>query len=193
MTKIGGIYGVADWLSLAATRHTYNKTYELAAKYKFANQIVDGFPVTIVGYNTMDINSELKKDALFFKISNKNICGDAVHIMKQLPDNTIDLTITSPPYDCYSDDTEVLTLNGWKLIKDVYIGEKVLTLNPNTKEVYYENVIKSFEGKPTIRKKGKPPVTQDQIFAVQAVRELSSRYPGIGTYKQFRAGTSNYI
>jgi hypothetical protein len=64
LTKIGGIYGVADWLSLAATRHTYNKTYELAAKYKFANQIVDGFPVTIVGYNTMDINSELKKDAL---------------------------------------------------------------------------------------------------------------------------------
>ena len=64
LTKIGGIYGVANWLSLAATRHTYNKTYELAAKYKFANQIVDGFPVTIVGYNTMDINSELKKDAL---------------------------------------------------------------------------------------------------------------------------------
>ena len=57
---------------------------------------------------------------------------------------------------------------------------------------YYENVIKSFEGKPTIRKKGKPPVTQDQIFAIQAVRELSSRYPGIGTYKQFRAGTSNF-
>jgi len=78
---------------------------------------------------------------------NKNICGDAVHIMKQLPDNTIDLTITSPPYDCYSDDTEVLTLNGWKLIKDVYIGEKVLTLNPNTKEVYYENVINTFNYK----------------------------------------------
>ena len=64
LTKIGGIYGVANWLSLAATRHTYNKTYELAAKYKFANQIVDGFPLTIVGYNTMDINSELKKDVL---------------------------------------------------------------------------------------------------------------------------------
>lgn len=63
-TKIGGIYGVANWLSLGATRHTYKKTYELAAKYKMANQAVDGFPVTIVGYNTMDINSELKNDAL---------------------------------------------------------------------------------------------------------------------------------
>ena len=64
LTKIGGIYGVANWLSLGVSRHTYNKTYEMAAKYKMSNQEVDGFPVTIVGYNTMDINSELKKDAL---------------------------------------------------------------------------------------------------------------------------------
>lgn len=63
LTKIGGIYGVTDWLSLGASRQTYNKTYELTAKYKFANQEINGFPVTIVGYNTMDINSELKKAA----------------------------------------------------------------------------------------------------------------------------------
>ncbi|TDD97101.1 hypothetical protein E0F76_10080 [Flavobacterium cellulosilyticum] len=63
LTKIGGIYGATNWLSLGASRHTYNKLYELTAKYKFANQIEDGFPVTIVGYNTMDINSELKKAA----------------------------------------------------------------------------------------------------------------------------------
>jgi hypothetical protein len=62
LTKFGGIYGVTDWLSLGTSRHTYNKTYELTAKYKLANQEISGFPVTIVGYNTMDINSE-KKDA----------------------------------------------------------------------------------------------------------------------------------
>lgn len=60
LTKIGGIYGVTNWLSLGVSRQTYQKTYELAAKYKFANQMLDGFPVTIVGYNTMGINSELK-------------------------------------------------------------------------------------------------------------------------------------
>ena len=52
---------------------------------------------------------------------------------------------------------------------------------------YYENVIKSFEGKPTIRKKGKPPVTQDQVFAVQAVRELehiNSLEQGLQTFKR---------
>jgi hypothetical protein len=58
MTKIGGIYGATNWLSLGLSRHRNNKTYELAAKYKMANQEVDGFPVTIVGYNTMDIRSD---------------------------------------------------------------------------------------------------------------------------------------
>lgn len=61
LTKIGGIYGVTNWLSLGVSRHTFNKTYELAAKYKFANQMIGGFPITIVGYNTMDINSDLDK------------------------------------------------------------------------------------------------------------------------------------
>ncbi len=60
-TKIGGIYGINDWLSVAGTRHTYKKTYEVAVKYKLKSQEFDGFPLTIVGYNTVNINSELKK------------------------------------------------------------------------------------------------------------------------------------
>jgi hypothetical protein len=62
LTKIGGIYGVTDYLSLGASRHTYNKIYELTAKYKLADQLTNGFPVTIVGYNTMDINTALSTD-----------------------------------------------------------------------------------------------------------------------------------
>ncbi|GGF25113.1 DUF5777 family beta-barrel protein [Flavobacterium limi] len=62
LTKFGGIYGVTNWLSFGATRHTYNKIYEIAVKYKMANQEVNGFPVTIVGYNTIDINSGLEKE-----------------------------------------------------------------------------------------------------------------------------------
>jgi hypothetical protein len=61
-TKLAGIYGVTNWLALGVSRQTYQKTYELAAKYKFANQLDGGFPVTIVGYNTMDIRSDLKTD-----------------------------------------------------------------------------------------------------------------------------------
>lgn len=61
-TKIGGIYGATDWLSFGVSRHTYNKIFELTAKYKLANQEKEGFPFAIVGYNTMDINSKLNTD-----------------------------------------------------------------------------------------------------------------------------------
>jgi hypothetical protein len=63
-TKIGGIYGVTDWLSIGFSRHTLNKVYEVTTKYKLANQLVGDFPVTIVGYNTIDVNSKLEKEFL---------------------------------------------------------------------------------------------------------------------------------
>ena len=62
LTRIGCNYGVTNWLSLGVSRHTYNKTYELSAKIKLADQIVDGFPITIVEYNSTDVNSSLKSD-----------------------------------------------------------------------------------------------------------------------------------
>lgn len=61
-TKIGAIYGATNWLSIGVSRQTNNKIYELTAKYKFKSQETDGFPVSIVGYNTMDINTNLSTD-----------------------------------------------------------------------------------------------------------------------------------
>jgi hypothetical protein len=61
-TKLGAIYGVTNWLSIGASRQTNNKIYELTAKYRLKSQEENGFPVTIVGYNTMDINSNLSTD-----------------------------------------------------------------------------------------------------------------------------------
>lgn len=60
-TKIGGIYGVTDWLSVSGSRHTLSKMYEVGAKYRLFRQN-DTFPVEIVGYSTIDINSFLKKE-----------------------------------------------------------------------------------------------------------------------------------
>lgn len=60
-TKIGGVYGVTNWLSASVSRHTLLKIYETSLKYRLANQ-TDTFPVEIVGYNTIDFNSGLKKD-----------------------------------------------------------------------------------------------------------------------------------
>lgn len=72
LTKIGGLYGATDWLTLGFSRQTFNRIYELTIKYKFANQEVNGFPVTIVGYNTLDINSNLSEDEFpYLKSSNR--------------------------------------------------------------------------------------------------------------------------
>jgi Membrane bound beta barrel domain (DUF5777) len=73
LTRIGGIYGVTNWLSLGASRHTFNKTFELSAKYLLVSQKIDGFPLTVVGYNSMDINSSKfdKEEFPKFKESNR--------------------------------------------------------------------------------------------------------------------------
>lgn len=60
-TKLGGIYGVTDWLSVSLSRHTLNKMYETGAKYRMARQDAH-FPVDIVGYSVADINTALKED-----------------------------------------------------------------------------------------------------------------------------------
>ncbi|TRW22368.1 hypothetical protein FMM05_17840 [Flavobacterium zepuense] len=60
-TKLGGVYGITNWLSVSASRHTLLKMYETSVKYRLARQSAD-FPVDIVGYNTLDINTFLEKE-----------------------------------------------------------------------------------------------------------------------------------
>ncbi|NDI99439.1 hypothetical protein GWA97_10175 [Flavobacterium sp. LaA7.5] len=59
-TKIGGVYGITDWLSVSASRHTMLKMYETSIKCRLARQ-GDNFPLEIVGYNTVDINTFLEE------------------------------------------------------------------------------------------------------------------------------------
>lgn len=60
-TKIGGIYGVTDWLSVSASRHTLLKVYEAGLKYRILRQ-GDQFLFDVVGYNTVDVNSFLERE-----------------------------------------------------------------------------------------------------------------------------------
>jgi Membrane bound beta barrel domain (DUF5777) len=61
-TKLGGLYGVNKWLTVGASRHTFNKVFEFSAKYKLKDQEVNGFPVTIVGFHTLGVNTLLSED-----------------------------------------------------------------------------------------------------------------------------------
>jgi len=43
-------------------------------------------------------------------------------------------------WTCFSDDTEILTKDGWKFLKNIKIGEIVATLNPRNHSLEYQNV-----------------------------------------------------
>lgn len=76
---------------------------------------------------------------------NKIIHGDALEVLKKLPDNLVDCVVTSPPYYCYDNETECLTREGWKFIKDVSPGEMVLALDIYNEELLWANVLERFE------------------------------------------------
>ena len=50
-------------------------------------------------------------------------------------------------FNCYSEDTEVLTDNGWKYFKDLDGSENVMTLNVETEEMEYQKPVKYYRSK----------------------------------------------
>jgi hypothetical protein len=61
-TQIKFAYGLSDRITLQLARSGFEKTYDLSAKYLLINQKTNGFPFTIVGFNSIAINSEMNKN-----------------------------------------------------------------------------------------------------------------------------------
>jgi len=71
-TQLKFLYGVNEWLTVHLARSSFQKTYDLAAKYRLVSQKENGTPFTIVGFNSIAINSELKeKDYPKLKFENR--------------------------------------------------------------------------------------------------------------------------
>lgn len=64
VTRLNFIYGISDGFNVSVSRSSFQKIYESAIKYRLARQQDDGFPFTIVGYNSLLINTALEKDNL---------------------------------------------------------------------------------------------------------------------------------
>lgn len=60
-TKIQLVYGFLDGVQLGVSRESLRKTYDVSAKVKLLSQSKT-VPVNVVGYSTLNINSELRKD-----------------------------------------------------------------------------------------------------------------------------------
>ena len=59
VTQIKFVYGISDKVSLSAGRS--EQAYDFSAKYLLKSQIQDGFPFTIVGFNSLGFNNLLKQ------------------------------------------------------------------------------------------------------------------------------------
>lgn len=68
-TQIKFIYGLTDGLNISAARSEF--AYDFATKYMLLPQIKDGFPVAVVGFNSLSINNTLKEN-LYPKLEFKN-------------------------------------------------------------------------------------------------------------------------
>lgn len=60
-TQLKFAFGVKDWLTVHVARSGFQETYDLGVKYLLVSQKEEGFPFAIVGFNSLAINTELKK------------------------------------------------------------------------------------------------------------------------------------
>jgi len=63
-TRLQFVYGITDGLNVGFSRSKFNKTYDFTTKYRLARQEKGGFPVTVVGYHLLAINTALDKAIL---------------------------------------------------------------------------------------------------------------------------------
>jgi len=61
-TQLKFLYGVKEWLTIHASRSGFQETYDLAVKYRLFAQGDNNFPFTIVGFNSISVNTELKEE-----------------------------------------------------------------------------------------------------------------------------------
>lgn len=64
VTRINFIYGIAEGWNIGVSRSSYQKIYEGSLKYRLVKQQKNGFPFSIVGYNSVMINTGLDSENL---------------------------------------------------------------------------------------------------------------------------------
>ena len=61
VTRLNFVYGLTDAINVSVSRSSFQKIYEGALKYRLTRQQDNGFPFTMVGYNSVYINTALDK------------------------------------------------------------------------------------------------------------------------------------
>ena len=78
-TRLHFIYGFSDGFNLSVSRHSFNKTYETSAKYRFLRQ-QKNVPFTVVGYSQFAINTLIEEALILRPVD----FGDRVSFTQQV-------------------------------------------------------------------------------------------------------------
>lgn len=115
---------------------------------------IDGVPTDvvetgkIVAFSQTGKTSKVRPVSLGLSVSHWDVTSGSLGMLYEYEGETV--AGSNAHVLCYSEDTEVLTENGFQFIKDVVPGQRVAVLNPETEEIEYATVINSikypFEG-----------------------------------------------
>ncbi|GAA4280764.1 DUF5777 family beta-barrel protein [Gaetbulibacter aestuarii] len=64
VTRLNFVFGLSDAININASRSSFQKTYEASVKIRFISQQENGFPFTLVSYNTILCNTALSSSNL---------------------------------------------------------------------------------------------------------------------------------
>lgn len=87
VTRLNFVYGLSDAVNISVSRSSFQKIYESAVKYRLYRQQENGFPFTIVGYNSILINSALD-EANLPKLEFKHRLGYTAQVLMSRKVNT---------------------------------------------------------------------------------------------------------
>jgi hypothetical protein len=61
-TQLKFLYGISEAFTVQIARSGFQKTIDGAIKYRLKQQTKEGFPVSLVGFSSVAVNTELRKD-----------------------------------------------------------------------------------------------------------------------------------
>ena len=64
VTRLNFVYGITDAINIGVSRSSFQKIYEASAKYRLVRQKENGFPFTVVAFNSILVNTALEKENL---------------------------------------------------------------------------------------------------------------------------------
>ena len=135
-----GSSGVPQSLIVEIKKHPIQITSQVKSYEQARDLIANGYPIAVcsnLGFSNQRDKNGVSKPS-----------GSWAHCMCVIgvwDDGNIRRLLIQNSWGCYSDDTEVLTKDGWKFFKDLTYSDILATLNPENHNLEWQQIQNKFE------------------------------------------------